>query len=214
MIITKFTYLSPPRPERAIPPAMLAFYEQLGWFAQLKKNGTCSVIYVSPEKEVTGYGRHGAEKHRSWSFTENSRKAFETLPGSGWYVFVAELMHSKVPGIRDTNYVHDILVSDGKYLLGTTYAQRLKIINQLLVGPDCTLEPGYWKKSDHLWIVRNFRENFAELFASLQKKDGAGKDLHPGDEGLVLKNPSGLLSVKNNGEWAVKCRKGTKLYGF
>ena len=127
MKYSKYTYLYPPRPEKAIPPGLLAAYEDKGWVGQYKKNGTCNVTFVSPEKEITVMTRHDA-KHKAWAPTEASNKFFKELPGDGWYVFVSELLHSKTPTIKDTHYIFDILVYDGEHLSGMSFINRMDIL--------------------------------------------------------------------------------------
>ncbi|CAM6055322.1 unnamed protein product [Sphagnum tenellum] len=83
-------------------------------------NGTASVLAISPDRQIVAMNRH-REEHKLWTPTAANIADFAKLPGKGWYVFVAELMHSKVPGIKNVNYVHDILVADGKHLTGETF---------------------------------------------------------------------------------------------
>ena len=173
-----FMYLTPPRAEDRIAPALLSFYEKQGWLAQIKKNGTNSVIFVSPEKKLTAMNRHG-DVHRQWSFTKNSAEPFLCLPGKGWWVVNAELLHAKTPNIKDTNYIHDVLVADGEWMIGEEYSKRYKILEEVFKGaPD----------GDHLtinantWLASNISDKFRSTFDSLKKIE---------DEGLVLKDPKG-----------------------
>lgn len=194
------TYLFPPRAEHAIPPALLGSYERKGWFAQVKKNGTNSVIFVSPSKDVYAMGRNN-NQHKQWQFTPESAAIFKTLPGKGWNVINAELLHSKVVGLRDINYIHDILVEDGQYLLGTTYAQRYARLLMLFLKGKEESTPSHFILNNHAWLAKNHRDSFKALFQSLDK---------PEDEGLVLKNPEGKLAARDNSGWTVKCRRPHK----
>jgi hypothetical protein len=200
----KFMFLAPPRAEKAIMPSMLPFYQKPNWIAQAKKNGTNSVIYVSPDKEVFAYNRHG-ERHKAWEFTEATSKIFKNLPGEGWYAINAELLHNKVKGIRNINYIHDILVCDGQYLGGTTYAHRYCLLQTLFFHEHMKSTPTHWILDKHTWLARNFRDNFSGVFASLTT------DV---DEGIVLKNMEGILQPARNNGWTVKCRKPTKNFSF
>ena len=65
----KFWY--PPRPEKAIAPSLIKFYEGRGWIAQIKKNGTCSTANVDDHGNVTFFTRHG-EAHKAWIPTEEA----------------------------------------------------------------------------------------------------------------------------------------------
>jgi hypothetical protein len=201
----KFTYLYPPRAEDAIPTSLLKTYEhRKNWVAQVKKNGTNSVIFVNPKRDVFAMGRHNNE-HKAWEFTPESAAIFKTMPGKGWYVFNAELMHSKVPGIRDTNYIHDILVEDGEYLLGTTYAQRYARLMMLLLKGKGEKTYSHYVLNEHTWLARNHPGSFMNLFQNLSGAE---------DEGIVLKNMQGKLVTKNNSVWTVKCRKPHKNFAY
>lgn len=200
----KFIYTYPPRAEHAIPPKRLSLYERKKWIAQVKKNGTNSVIFISPEKKVFAMGRHN-NQHKQWNFTPESEAAFKSMPGKGWNVINVELMHSKVAGIRDINYIHDILVEDGQYLIGTTYAERYARLLMLFLKDQNNGTQSHFVLNAHTWLAKNHRENFTDLFRSLEK---------PEDEGLVLKNPEGLLSPKDNTGWTVKCRRPHKNFEY
>jgi hypothetical protein len=205
-----YRYLSPPRPESPVHPDLLPFYQKRKWWAQFKKNGTCSVIYVPPKSVGRPFAktRHADDPdHKAWSFTEGSIESFKAIQTDKWHVFEAELLHSKGHGVKDVNYVHDVLVYQGKHLINTTFSHRqalLKSIFGRLVGP-VTETTSHWVIDEHTWLARCHQKNFRGLFAGI---------LDPLDEGLVLKDPCGLLSVGNNSAWQVKCRKPTKNFGF
>ena len=200
---TQKRFILPPRAERAIMPPLLGFYEGMGWWAQLKKNGTYSEIFVSPEKEVTALKRDGTP-HLAWNFNEESCRMFRDLPGKGWYVFCAELLHSKGIGVLNTNYLHDVLVANDDYLLGTAYAARHGVLEVLFKG-GYDLSPGVRVVDTNFWVARNIKSNFKETFWALDPAE---------DEGLVLKLPNAPLSARRNDAWSVKCRFPTKNSGF
>lgn len=200
----KYMYLYPPRAENAIPPSRLKQFQRQHWVAQVKKNGTSSVIFVPPDREVFAMNRHN-EEHKQWNFTDGSARIFKSLPGKGWYVICAELMHSKVPGIRDINYIHDILVDDGEYLLGTTYAQRYARLLMLFLKGTAPKTQSHYMVDDHTWLARNHVGDFREFFGSLTA---------PEDEGIVLKNMQGKLAIRDNNGWTVKTRRPHKNFQF
>lgn len=204
-----YTYLWPPRPEKAAPKMMLNFYAKQGFIGQIKKNGTCNVLAVSPERKLVCMNRHN-ETHKLWTPTAESSAAFKTLPGKGWYVFVAELLHSKVTnGPRDTNYVHDILVADGEYLVGQTLAERQQRLRDLFLKGGEAETHSHHVVDNHTWIAKNHTQGFGKLFDSLTLDE---------DEGLVLKNPKAPLTLcarqSANADWQVKVRRPHKNYGF
>jgi hypothetical protein len=210
----EYQYLYPPRPEHAIPPHMINVYERQGFVAQVKKNGTCSVIAVAPDRSLTCMRRHGPTvPHKLWTPTAASSRMFRRLKGKGWYVFVAELLHSKTPTIKDTNYLFDLLVDDGEYLVGTTFAQRQERLQALMLPLVVSKRPAVMEShyviDDHLWLARVHTKGLKQLFDSLEKHE---------DEGIVLKKPNARLDLcfneRANQAWQVKCRKGHKNYGF
>lgn len=204
-----YAYLYPPRPEKAIPPNLFTYYQRKGWVAQAKKNGTCNVIAVSPTKELICMNRH-REDQKLWAPSPASAAAFKALPGNGWYVLITELLHSKVSGgVRDTNYINDILVDDGSYLVGESFAARQDRLRTLLVRDDLSETESHWVVDDNTWLAKNHVGKFQQFFDSLDK---------PEDEGIVLKDPKATLLVcsreKSNVGWSVKSRRTHKNFGF
>lgn len=246
-----YQYLYPPRPDKAVPAdggrltPDLGTYERKGYVAQVKKNGTCNVIAVSPSKKILALAsidlkkpskaarsrssarheqisrelicmpRHGpAHPHKRWSPTPHSSRIFKQIEGEGWFVFAAELLHSKTPLIKDTNYVFDILVDNGEYLVGKTFAERQvrlrEIFLTLAVGTPAEYE-SHFVIDENLWLAKTHPagSNFKAMFARLEKSE---------DEGLVLKNPNAKLELcyreTANRGWQVKCRKEHANYQF
>ena len=213
MIYDKFSYLYPPRPENAIPSGLLKFYENRNFIAQTKKNGTSNVIAVSPDRTIHAMTRH-ATKHKAWQPNHETQAAFQNLPGDGWYVFVAELMHSKVSGLRNINYINDILVNDGVYRIGSTFAARQKLLQRLF--PNCAEDSSgtHYIIDEHTWLAKNHTSGFLNLFGSLM----TGKKGNHENEGLVLKDPDAVLALcskpNSNSSWMVKCRYQTSVLSF
>lgn len=207
MKYNEYSYLYPPRPDKAIPRDFLSFYERQGFIGQVKKNGTCNVLAVSPKKEIICMNRH-AEPHKAW-VPGDSVIPFRKLSGKGWYVFVTEVLHSKVPGIRDTQYVFDILVHDGTYLIGSTLEERLNLLQKIFLRGKEEETYSHYIITPNVWLAKTITGGFKDLFDSLN---------NPEDEGLVLKRPGAKLQMcskpKANANWQVKCRKQHKNYTF
>ena len=203
-----YSYLFPPRPEDAISPQMLTMMERRGFHAQIKKNGTCNVLAVSPDKQIVARSRH-KDTHKLWTPNPAKLAAFTSLPGKGWYVFVCELMHSKVPGIRDINYVHDVLVHNGDYLVGTKQIDRYARLCSIFGTDKLEQTYSHYGLDEHTWIARQFIEGFKALYDSLGEAQ---------DEGLVLKDPNAPLQLctraGSNNKGMLKSRKGHKNYTF
>lgn len=208
-----YAYLWPPRPDNAISPQLLSMTERQGYAAQIKKkNGTCSVIAVSPDKKIVAKNRH-KEDHKLWTPNPSKLTAFTGLGGKGWYVFVAELLHSKVRledgGVRDTNYVHDMLVEDGEYLVGVPQAERHARLCKLFDTENCEETYSHYVVDEHTWVARQFTSGFKSLFGSLTRAE---------DEGLVLKMPTAPLAVcgrqTSNNAGMLKARRPHTNYSF
>lgn len=221
MNFNEYRYLYPPRPDKKIAPPMLSFQEKRGWVAQVKKNGTCTVLYVTPEKEIITKTRHDSD-HKMWKDTESKAvEYFKTLPGNGWYVFACELMHNKTKHIQDTLYVFDIMVADGESLTGMTFAERQEIIMKLF-GVDENTEVNdthsHYVINPRVWVAKLIHGDFKKEMAIIQERsEHLTDDMSLEDEGLVLKNPKASLnfcSQKGNSSWMVKCRVGHKNYTF
>ena len=198
------TFMKPPRPENAIPFDSIQTFESRGWWGQVKKNGTCSIIIVSPDGELTGYNRHG-EIHKAWKFTDKSAKFFrKAAQPDGDTTFVAELLNNKVSDMRDINYVHDILRDNGRVLYDRSYAYRYNRVREIF-DPFATDETeDYYILDPNTWVAKNMTTGFVDRAKHLDR---------PEDEGLVFKNPKSVFSPHNKG-WAVKYRKPTKNFGF
>jgi hypothetical protein len=208
MRYSNYSYLFPPRPDKAISPQLLASIEAQGYHGQIKKNGSCNVLAVTPDKGIIAKTRH-KEDHKLWRPDLRKLTAFTGLPGSGWYVFVAELLHSKVPGLRDINYVHDVLVLDGDYLVGVPQVERHRRLCELFAVKGREETYSHWVVDEHTWIAKQFTEGFKAIYDSLDK---------PEDEGLVLKNPNSPLALcmkaTSNSGGMLKARKAHKNYSF
>jgi len=210
MKYNQFKFLFPPRPENAIPAAMLNFYEGRGWMAQYKKNGTNTIIAISPEKEFTAMTRHNAE-HKAWALTDHIKQELVRLfPEPEWYVLCAEVMHSKTPNIKDTIYIHDMLVWMSEFMINSTFIERAKLLDSKLIT-NVEAQSHYVCDSEgKIWYAKRFTEGFLAMFKAI-------RDVKV-DEGLVLKDPDGQLracrTATENSSWQVKCRHSAKGYAF
>ena len=185
-------FLWPPRPEKAIPSELIQFYENQGWIAQLKKNGTCTVIDVDASGNSTFYTRHN-EAHKAWTPPQFILDYFKQFPES---TIVAELLHNKGPSVKNTLYIFDILVFASLSLVGETLRERLELIEK-------------FPETENVITSKTITKDFLAVF------EGLTSEL---DEGIVMKNPNARLKpcYKDgmNAGWQVKCRKPMKNYGF
>jgi hypothetical protein len=212
-----YRYLWPPRPETAAAPNTLRHYEERRWWGSAKMNGTCTTIYVPPDRKgAFAMGRHGPDNViKSWQPGERWNAFQATLPGDGWYVFVGELLHSKGVGVKDTMYLFDLLVDGGDYLLGTSYSQRWHRLAALcqVFAAEPFVEVTHTVIAPGVWLASNHARGFTDWLASIQ--DMPGK---PPIEGLVFKDPNARLlpctKATANAKWQHKCRRATNHLSF
>lgn len=209
MNYNRYEYLWPPRPEQAIPPSTIELYERNGWCAQVKKNGTCTVIFTDGNQVI--YKTRHNENHKAGSPKPEHDTVFKKFAKNGkWCVLEAELLHSKGVGIKDTFYVFDLLVLDGEHLVDIPFVSRIdklyERVNEFV--PTYFAHKDHYEVTDKIWLAMDFYSGFKEMYDNLT---------NPEDEGLVFKNPNATLKAcvtpSANSSWQVKCRKATKNYG-
>lgn len=187
-------FLYPPRPENAISSFMIKKFEGMGYWAQLKKNGTCTCIFIDGKGKVTFKTRHN-QKHKMWMPDEKTIKFFSAFRNC---TFAAELLHSKVKeGAKNTLYLFDIVRWENDMLVDSTFKSRQQILQKIV------------PLQKNILVAKNYQQDLTGLFLSLKDLD---------DEGIVLKNPQGklrsCLREGLNSDWQVKCRVPHKNYGF
>jgi len=207
----EYSYLYPPRPEAKIAQGQLSFYEKRGWIAQVKKNGTNTVIFARA-KEVIFMTRHADENgkgiaHRMWK-PKQIHVDFFANRSDKWNVWTAELLNDKTPLIKDHLYIYDQIVHNGKQLVGTNVLERHVIMHEMLMEPDADEEFDLYRLGKCFSIARNLRSGFADIFNKLKTED----------EGLVLKSAKGKLEPcfkeTSNRGWQIKSRIPHKNYSF
>lgn len=205
MEYTEYQYLWPPRPDNKIPKTSLGFMIKQGYAAQVKKNGTCTVIFCC--KDVVIFKtRHGdGEDHKAWKPKAEHVEFFKNRSDK-WNVYVAELLHSKTPHIKDQLYIFDKIVHEGVQLVGKTFDERQEIL--LADWPHLKDEGDQIRVGQYVSIAKVFYEGFDELWKKLKAED----------EGLVLKRRTAKLErcirQTSNNAWQVKCRRPHTNYTF
>ncbi len=189
-----YAYLYPPRPEAAISIETVTMYERMGHWAQIKRNGDCTMIF-SCDDQVIFKNRHNQDPTR-WTPKEHHINFFRGR--LQWNVYVAER-------VDDTLYLFDQIVKDGVQLVGSTFKERQQIIHSNWTGVEEDYEV---RITPWLTVAKSMDRNFAKVF----------KTLGPKDEGLVIKRPDANLNAcfrdKQNGGGQVKARILTKNYSF
>lgn len=194
MQYAEYSYLYPPRPEKRVAPATIPFLESQGYWAQIKRNGDCTLIFAKGD-DVRFMNRHDQTPTR-WSPKDYHREFFKGFPE--WNVFVGER-------IGDTLYLFDQIVHKGEHLVGSTFEDRQALIHSMWVGTEEEFEV---RINEWLTVAKSFKTGFKGVFDRLTDKD----------EGLVMKRPKAKLDPcfrdKQNGGWQVKVRRTTLNYTF
>ena len=217
MNYNEFKYLYPPRPQFKIPPEELDKYDNGEYFASPKLNGTACVVFTNGE-QLEVYNRHKLPISKYSPFIN-----FRSLsPDGQWYVYAGEYLNKGQKGEtgeveRDKFVIWDILVYAGEYLIGSTYLDRIRIIDNAYPAKQLVSDKGLeWREYmaattlNGIYKVPVYAQGFKYMYDDLVKTD-----LY---EGVVLKKAQAKLTYgfneKNNSEWQVKCRKENKLYKF
>ncbi len=203
-----YRFLWPPRPERAAPPELMGFYEKRGWTAEVKKNGTCTLIAARGD-QVIFKTRHN-DDHKAWAPQPSHSLFFAGR--THWNVYVAELLHSKGPLVKDHLYLFDILVSDGHELIGWPLRDRRLILQERFPSPKADIA------GSRAGIgARMIEQDFSQA-EPIQNPSAIWPKLGPLDEGFVFKNPTAALSAciapTANGTWQTKIRRPHTNYSF
>ena len=207
----RFKYMYPPRPEYVISPDKLSEYEGTH-AAQVKMNGSCCLIFIKGN-EFRYFGRHENENLRGFKLKINDLSVLNCGNEDKWNVIVGEYMNKNKKGVNGKSWNHkfvifDILVYNGEYLLGSTFEERVSLLDNLFGTED---ENEYlYKITDKIFRVKTFYDNFTDRWNEIVKIGML--------EGFVLKKEKAKLerglSEKNNVLWQLKSRKKNNLYKF
>ena len=201
------TYIFPPRPEHKIPSKSLVKYDDGTYYAQPKLNGSCSELYLDG-KSFEQRNRHQGIIS---NFKMNNQEVIKLHRGKGDMVVVGEYMNKSQKDINGKVFnnkfvIFDILVLNGKQLVGTTYESRFKIMKDIFGTK--SYDDYLYQVSDNIFMVKSFEKDFTNLYSKIVKINML--------EGWVLKRRGGKLErgtrEKNNVGWMMKCRKETKNY--
>lgn len=210
-LYNKFRYIFPPRPKNAIPVDELDFWDNNTLLSQPKLNGSNSLIFTNGEKVIV-MNRHNQTLTNVRVTTDEIKSIYK---GNGeWMVLNAEYMNKSQNDETGRPFNHkfvifDILVLEGNYLVGTTFEQRVAILNDLYGQVDCEKEHLYGI-SENIYRVKSYNGGFLDLYNDLIKIDMY--------EGLVMKRKNAKLELgtneMNNVRSQLKCRKPTKNYAY
>jgi hypothetical protein len=204
-----FKYIFPPRPETRTPPTGLGTYERMGFIAQPKLNGSCALLFTNGSQAKL-MGRHNNTFVRQLIPEETLCSLHR---GAGWMVLVGEYMNKSQRDSKGNLFnarlvIFDILVHNGKHLVGSTFGQRQALLDSLY---DTKPYDDFISSiGGPLYRVNNITQDFTGNYTR-----ATGVQMY---EGLVLKRPTGSLEngmrEANNTGWQVKIRKPTKNYSY
>jgi hypothetical protein len=159
------------------------------YIAEKKWNGDNVLIYT----DTMEFWNRKKERHR---FVPNEAMKAELDKWPKKAVLNAELMNYRTKDIKNILIVHCIMVWKGKPLIGKTWGDSRKIIEQQPAGL-------------HVQVSEIYQSGFWDLF---QAADGTTI------EGIVLKQPAGKLIFSTlpirDAYWMYKVRKPSKKYQF
>jgi ATP-dependent DNA ligase len=209
MEYTKYKYIFPPRPKNAVPKTALPTYDNDSYMAQYKFNGSNCVIMMN-STDVRIMNRH-SQPMSNFKIKDDIRKLYI---GDNWIVLNGEYMNKSKKDecgkvFNQKLILFDILVYDGKYLVGKTFEERYNLLHSLFdkIPSD---KPYIDKLNDSVYLIKNIDGNICSEYEDITKVDMI--------EGLVVKRKKAPLEMGlnelNNVKFQIKCRKPTKLYQY
>lgn len=219
MIYDTLNFIYPPRPERKIKPQDIDHYDTGEYYAQPKYNGSAVVVMLDG-KQVIVRNRHNEEK----TYLPKDIDFGELYLGNGPMVICGELMNKAKKGeygqpFNNVFVMWDILVLNGRYLVGSTTHERLVYLSGLWNGSKVFADSdGRLKAFDHVlytgirgvYKAPYYTKYFAALYENIVKTDAY--------EGLVFKKANAKLEFgyneNNNTRSHFKVRKQTRNYAF
>jgi hypothetical protein len=211
MNFPNYKYIYPPRPKNSVSPMELKYFENQGLITQPKLNGSNCVLFLNNEKLIV-MNRHG---QRLTGFNINTDEILSLYRGNGgWMVLNGEYLNKSQNNYTGNVFNHklvifDILVNDGDYLVGSTFEQRVKLLDELYIQKNCD-DKYLFNISENVFRVKSYTEGFEELFNDLTKIGMY--------EGLVFKRANGKLEMGlrelNTNSSQFKIRKPTRNYKY
>jgi hypothetical protein len=207
-----YRYIYPTRPKNAIPDSDLNFWDNGSLIAQPKLNGSNTTIYTNGIIYMV-MNRHN-QRLTNFQLPQDELKSLFRGDEGKWLVLNCEYLNKSKQDENRVVFNHklvifDILVYNSDYLVGQTFEQRIKLLDDLYGQKDS--EKSYlYSISDDVYRVKSFESGFKSLFDNLTQIDMV--------EGLVLKRKNAKLEIgnteNNNTKSQLKARKPTKLYKF
>ena len=208
---TNFKYVYPPRPKNAVSPEDLDFWDNNTLIAQPKMNGSNCIIFTNGE-DFFVMNRH---KQRLTNFKITRDELSEIYRGDGeWMIINGEYMNKSQNDENKKVFNHklvifDILAYNGEYLVGSTFSERVELLDRIY-GKNESEKDYLYSISSNVYRVKSYTTDFKRIFDEFIKIDMI--------EGLVMKRSSAKLEAglteSNNIKSQLKCRKPTLNYKY
>jgi len=212
MKYNSYRYIYPPRPKNAIPDSELNFWDNKSLIAQPKLNGSNCVIFMDGTRNMV-MNRHN-QRLTNFELSQVELNALYKCNPGELMVINGEYLNKSQQDERGVTFNHklvifDILVFKSDYLVGSTFSDRITLLDELY-GTKDSEKPYLYSISDNVYRVKSFETGFKQIFDDLTKIDMI--------EGLVLKRKSAKLEIgnteNNNTKSQLKARKATKNYKY
>lgn len=208
---SNFKYVYPPRPKNAISPEELVFWDNGTLIAQPKLNGSNCVIFTNG----VDYFVMNRHKQRLTNFKITNEELSEIYRGDGeWMIINGEYMNKSKSDEKSKVFNHklvifDILAYNGEYLVGSTFSDRVELLDKLY-GKQESEKDYLYSITTNVYRVKSYSNNFKNLFDTITNIDMI--------EGLVMKRSNAKLEAglteSNNIKSQLKCRKPTLNYKY
>jgi ATP-dependent DNA ligase len=178
--------------------------------AQPKLNGSNAIIFMNG-KDVYVYNRHN---QRLTNFNLSKEELLRLYSGSGWMVINGEYLNKSKKDETGETFNHkliifDILVHNSNYLLGSSFQERVNLLDSLY-GKNDSDKSYLYSVGENVYRVKSFEKGFKEAFDTLTKIDMV--------EGFVMKRRNGKLEIgnteNNNSKSQLKFRKKCNMYKY
>jgi hypothetical protein len=214
MQYNEFKFIFPPRTDiKTDPKVLLNPGHFKGYIAQPKMNGDCMEIATNG---VELYIRHrdGSLFKKNIAMTEKLRQFMKAVEPGKWMVIVGEHMIKSKMGsdgkpFNEKFIIHDMLVYDSVWLVGTTYKERILMMDKIFGTMSYIGERWlYATEYQDIFRVKSYydEKEFYNIY-----KEVIQVDMY---EGFVLKKAEQKLlpafSMSNNKMGICKIRKPTK----
>lgn len=212
MKYNSYRYIYPPRPRNAIMSDELNFWDNGNLLGQPKLNGSNTSIYTNGIKTMV-MNRHN-QRLTNFELPQDELKSLHRGNEGEWLMLNCEYLNKSKQDERSVTFNHkliifDILVFKSEYLVGSSFSERITLLDELY-GTKDSEKPYLYSISDNVYRVKTYDKDFKRIFDDLTKIDMV--------EGLVLKRASAKLEIgnteNNNTKSQLKARKPTKNYRY